>query len=390
MQSIPTMIYIEKNAVSAHAAELSSYGSRALIVTGGSSKRNGSLDDVTAALSANGVSFLIFNSVEENPSVETVTLAAGIAAGFGAEFIVAVGGGSPMDAAKAAALLAADKGGVIPIDYSVSDNIAHADYRFSESEMKKIEQILYTQSDRQALAVVCVPTTCGTGSEVTPISVLTSHILGTKKSIAYRIFPKLALVDYTYLKTMPYSCLVNTCADALAHMAESYLSNAVNAFSAAYSEKGLRLWGSAKGCLESEEAFRGMTDADYLTFMQASVFAGMSIAYTGTTLPHGLSYLLTYEKGVPHGKAVAVFLPGFIKFYENKSLAERVVCDMLGFTGIDGFRDYIRRLFGELPLPAQLCERNITGLLANPSKLKSYPYPVTAELLSGYLPYYNE
>ena len=89
-----------------------------------------------------------------------------------------------------------------------------------------------------------------------------------------------------------------------------------------------------------------MTDDEFSTFMQASVLAGMAIAYTGTSIPHGLSYTLTYENGVPHGKAVGVFLSGFLKKYGDSIEAEYVVKQLLGFYDIDAFRDYIRTLFG--------------------------------------------
>ena len=105
----------------------------------------------------------------------------------------------------------------------------------------------------------------------------------------------------------------STCVDALAHMIESRLNTNANAFSRAYAEEGMRLWASCKGCLETEERFAHMTDDEFSTFMQASVLAGMAIAYTGTSIPHGLSYTLTYENGIPHGKvskySVSVLLP---------------------------------------------------------------------------------
>ena len=173
------------------------------------------------------------------------------------------------------------------------------------------------------------PTTCGTGSEATPYSILTSHIKQTKKSIAHKIFPSLALVDYGYLKTSSYSGMKSTCVDALAHMIESRLNTNANAFSRAYAEEGMRLWASCKGCLETEERFAHMTDDEFSTFMQASVLAGMAIAYTGTSIPHGLSYTLTYENGIPHGKAVGVFLSGFLKKYGDSTEAGYVVNNFL-------------------------------------------------------------
>ena len=116
-----------------------------------------------------------------------------------------------------------------------------------------------------------------------------------------------------------------------------------------------------------------MTDDEFSTFMQASVLAGMAIAYTGTSIPHGLSYTLTYENGVPHGNAVGVFLSGFLKKYGDSTEVEYVVKQLLGFDDIDAFRDYIRTLFGKLDMSEELWKKDRDGILANPAKLKNYP-----------------
>ena len=181
----------------------------------------------------------------------------------------------------------------------------------------------------------------------------------------------------------------STCVDALAHMIESRLNTNANAFSRAYAEEGMRLWASCKGCLETEERFAHMTDDEFSTFMQASVLAGMAIAYTGTSIPHGLSYTLTYENGVPHGKAVGVFLSGFLKKYGDSTEVEYVVKQLLGFDDLDAFRDYIRTLFGKLDMSEKLWKKDRDGILANPAKLKNYPFELTADVLDDYVRYYN-
>ena len=252
-----------------------------------------------------------------------------------------------------------------------------------------MEELLYTSAKLPFYPIVCVPTTCGTGSEATPYSILTSHIKQTKKSIAHKIFPSLALVDYSYLKTSSYSGMKSTCVDALAHMIESRLNTNSNAFSRAYAEEGMKLWASCKCCLETEESLAHMTDDEFSTFMQASVLAGMAIAYTGTSIPHGLSYTLTYENGVPHGKAVGVFLAGFLKNYGDSAEAEYVVKQLLGFDNFDAFRDYIRTLFGKLDMSEKLWNKDRDGILANPAKLKNYPFELSADVLDDYVRYYN-
>ena len=197
------------------------------------------------------------------------------------------------------------------------------------------------------------------------------------------------MVDYGYLKTSSYGGMKSTCVDALAHMIESRLNTNANAFSRAYAEEGMKLWASCKGCLETEERFAHMTDDEFSTFMQASVLAGMAIAYTGTSIPHGLSYTLTYENGIPHGKAVGVFLSGFLKKYGDSTKADYVVKQLLDFDDLDAFRDYIRTLFGKLDMSEKLWKKDRDGILANPAKLKNYPFELTADVLDDYVRYYN-
>ena len=170
------------------------------------------------------------------------------------DMFVAVGGGSPMDASKAISMLA--KNGIVceNAEFSESESVVKAEKCELPDSIAKVEELLYTPAKLPFYPIVCVPTTCGTGSEATPYSILTSHIKQTKKSIAHKIFPSLALVDYSYLKTSSYGGMKSTCVDALAHMIESRLNTNANAFSCAYAEEGMKLWASCKGCLETEES----------------------------------------------------------------------------------------------------------------------------------------
>lgn len=112
MRNIPTDIYIENGAVKNHGGEIAELGKKAMIVTGRhSSAVNGSLDDVRAVLESQGIGYVIYNDIEENPSVETVYTAATAAVKYGVDMFVAVGGGSPMDASKAISMLA--KNGIV-------------------------------------------------------------------------------------------------------------------------------------------------------------------------------------------------------------------------------------------------------------------------------------
>ena len=122
------------------------------------------------------------------------------------------------------------------------------------------------------------------------------------------IFPTLALVDGKYLASAKKQLIVNTAVDALAHMVESILNVKSNAFNRMFPEYGLKLWGECKDALHASE---NVDSSLYEKLMLTSTIAGMSIAHTSTTLPHGMSYDLTLHAGVPHGPAVGYFLAAY-------------------------------------------------------------------------------
>ena len=180
MRNIPTDIYIENGAVKNHGDEISALGKRAMIVTGRhSSAVNGSLDDVRAVLESRGIGYVIYNDIEENPSVETVYTAATAAVKYGVDLFVAVGGGSPMDASKAISMLA--KNGIVceNAEFSESDGVVKTEKRELSENIAKVEELLYTSAKLPFYPIVCVPTTCGTGSEATQFTVITD----TKRNI---------------------------------------------------------------------------------------------------------------------------------------------------------------------------------------------------------------
>lgn len=352
---MPTLVYQERDCVCNHGKELAALGTKAMIVTGRHSSRvNGSLTDIEAILKESSIPYVIFDEIEENPSVETVMKARDFGIKEHVDFVIGVGGGSPMDACKAIALM-----------------ISNPD---------QDESVLYQSVQLPCMPVVAVPTTAGTGSEVTPYAILTLHKEKTKRGISHRIFPTIALLDAKYLKTASRDCFVNTTVDALSHLMESYLNTNANELNRTYSEKGLMIWGKVKDAIATNQ----LKDADYDKLMEASMLAGMAIAHTGTSLPHGMSYAITYEMGVPHGKAVGIFLAGFLKNYQNKEDSARVL-SLLGFTTVEEFAKYLKDLLGVVAIDDSLLKRDIEDMLGNQAKLANYPYSITYEELAGFL-----
>ncbi|MBR1862523.1 MAG: iron-containing alcohol dehydrogenase [Ruminococcus sp.] len=348
---MPTLLYSEENCVMGHAAELAALGRHALIVTGkSSSRKNGSLEDVINALSSQGRDYTVFDRVEENPSVETVMECRDLGIACGADMVIGVGGGSPLDAAKAAALM-----------------MRHPD---------KGWEFMYESDENDRVPLAAVPTTCGTGSEVTAVSVITRHDLGTKGSIRQKLFPDLALSDGKYLLNAPASVIRNTAVDALSHLLESGLNSGADDFSDMTVFAGLDMWKRCRPYIEGEKDLDGRA-AQML--MNASSFAGMAIAQHGTAVPHALSYLLTYEGGIPHGAAVGAFQAGYMSFADADR--QKALLSAAGLGDCEELRDLINRLC-PVSVSREILEKTAQVVLANPAKLATSPYPIDEKTMA--------
>ncbi len=350
---MPTTVYQEKDCVYNHRQELAALGHRALIVTGHSSaQRNGSYADVCAALDAEGVTHCLFDEVEENPSLETIMKARDLGVAEGADFVIGIGGGSPMDAAKAIALMIANP--------------------------KEEKEFMFQNNHPPVLPVAAVPTTCGTGSEVTGISVLTNHAKRTKGSIAPRIYPDLALVDAKYLDAAPVSLICNTATDALAHLVESYIHSTATDYTRMFVREGLRVWTGCKDALLALANSR-LDEETANQLMLASTYAGMAIAHTGTSIPHALSYYPTYHLHMPHGKACGYFLPGYLR--EAGEADRAAVLAMTGFANVDEMEAFLVEICQMEPLPEEARRAAADEVLAIPAKLALPPFPVDQEVV---------
>lgn len=350
---MPTKVYQEQDCVRHHAGELAAVGTKALIVTGKSSaKKNGSLDDVIAALEQHGTAYEVYDRIEENPSIETVMDARAFGLSAGADYVIGIGGGSPLDAAKAIALM-------------MKNPSKEADF-------------LYEKTQADALPVALVPTTCGTGSEVTPYAILTIHNKRTKSSLPHRIYPALALIDGKYLVSAPAHVLANTAVDALGHMIESYCNANATDYSRMCASSAMEVWARCKHVLTDRASAK---DEDYGALMEAAALAGMAITHTGTSLPHALSYKITYESGVPHGKAVGTFLAAYLSRADKKD--QEVILQKTGLQDIDTVKQFIRQAVGEVKVTKAFLKEGVEALMSNQAKLKNCPYPVDEAMVTA-------
>lgn len=290
---MPVPLHCESGCVLAYSHKLAQLGGSCLIVTGRTGARaSGALDDVQTALQLQGIEYTVFDEIEENPLVSTCHRAGRAARELGAEFIVAIGGGSALDAGKAVAVYAAnsDLGG---------------------------EEIYDLDWPLPALPCALVPTTAGTSSELDQTAVLTIDALGVKKSVGRAdMFPALALVDAKYTYSLPYRATVSTAVDAFSHCAESYFAQNADTISRMFALQGSALlWPSLTTLaglspfIEPEQIDTTLRD----DISAGCTLAGFSLGRCGTCFPHPLGYLLTEGYAIPHGSATGVFLPAFLQ-----------------------------------------------------------------------------
>ena len=337
---MPVTVYQEEECVIHHAKEIGSLGKRALIVTGRhSAKKNGSQADVEAALAKNGLLFDLFDEIEENPSVETVMKAVKAGREAGDDFVIGIGGGSPMDAAKAIGML-----------------IRHTDYTW--------EDLYRADADCSSVPLVLIPTTCGTGSEVTGASVLTRHDKKTKMSLPHKIFADLALLDGKYLAAAPESVLRNTAVDALGHMYESWINGNATEFSRMFVREGLRVWKQTKEVLIGKKK---PEREDFDRMLLASCCAGMAIAHTGTAIPHGLSYILTYDLHMPHGAAIGYFQEGYLREADEKD--RETLLALSGFRDLSELHDFYEAVCGKWEIPDSVMTRTYEAIASQEKRL---------------------
>lgn len=321
---LPTNINFGVEAIKNNYKALEPLGKKALIVMGqgGSARRNGALDDVCHGLQKCSIAGEIFDMVEANPSVATIRKGAEMAQVSKSDFVIGIGGGSPLDAAKAIAILAVNN--------------------ISDEELFKLEF-------KSALPVAAVPTTAGTGSEVTSASILTCPEIESKINVSSPlIIPRLAFLDPVYNVNVPRTITIDTAVDAFAHALEGYLAQRANPVTDILAREALGILGPK---LKEIAAGKDLVLADRENLLYASMLAGMVINHTGTSIPHALGYSLTYFKGLPHGQATGLILPAFMDFNLSHSNDPKVkaVLQYAGFNSVEELRSIFKSLLGNAP-----------------------------------------
>lgn len=249
---------------------------RAFIVTDPFMVKTGFADRIKSHLDRTGISYRLFDGVEPDPSLETVTKGTLLLLQDQADLIIALGGGSAIDAAKAIMFFG-----------------------------------LKARDCKRKPTLVAIPTTSGTGSEVTAFSVVTDKVNEVKIPLNDELLiPDVAILDARFTRTVPPSVTAATGMDVLTHAIEAYTSRQASAFTSIYSEYAIKYVFKylfrAYRCGDDMEAREKM--------LLASCMAGMAFNNSGLGITHSIAHSLGGLFHVPHGKANAVMLPYVIRF----------------------------------------------------------------------------
>ena len=315
-------------------------GKHGFIISGPTLNRLGVVGQCEEILTQAGIAVSTFCDTEGNPSVETVERAAEAFRESGADFIVALGGGSPMDVAKAVGVVAKYGGSIT--EYEGADKVPG-----------------------EIIPLIAIPTTAGTGSEVTAFSVITDHKRNYKLTVfSYKLIPAYALLDPLLLISAPASVAAACGIDALIHAEESYVSLDASPFSEAMSEKAMELIGrSIRTYVADRSNLEAASD-----MLAGSLFAGIAFSWARLGNIHAMSHPVSAYFHVAHGVANAILLPTIVeynaladhgryeKIYNYISKEKDPVIDFVPEMLVDEARDLLR----DLGIPQHLADVGVT------------------------------
>lgn len=302
---MPAKVVGGKDCISKNKA-LFKLGKSCMIVTGASSAiKSGALDDVIEALCDNGIEYIVYDKIKENPLLSTCYDGGVIGREFGCDFVVGIGGGSPMDAAKA-----------------IAGFIANPDI--------EPDGIFDVSGLAPSVPIVLVPTTSGTGSEGNPYSILTLDGMDKKRTFnSPHSYAKYAFLDYKYTLSLSRNYSLSTALDAFCHCIESYMSPKSTDMSRMFA-----LYGAKNIWKNFDELDRGeISEAAREALMYASFAGGVAINTTGTGFPHPMGYNLTFHSELPHGRACAVFIGKYVEYQSKCEEGRKLLCEFASYLG---------------------------------------------------------
>lgn len=295
-QKLPSKLYFEKNSV--RYLEKMPNIERVVIITDPGMVKFGLVARVVDVLRrrSNDVKYEIFSDVEPDPTTNTVKRGLDKIRAFEPDTIIAIGGGSPMDAAK-----------MMWLEYEHPE----IDFFGAKQKFLDIRKRAYKIPELgDKCQLVCIPTTSGTGSEVTPFAVITDSETGVKYPIAdYSITPSVAIVDPQFTYTLPKSMVAYTGMDVLTHAFESYVSAMASDYT-----RGLSLQAVELVFQSLRESYHTDKHEPKETMHNASTIAGMAFANAFLGINHSLAHKIGAEFNIPHGYANAILMPHVIRY----------------------------------------------------------------------------
>lgn len=284
-QSSKKLIYGE-DTVSLVGKEAVRFGNTAMIITGkGSSKKTGALDKVINSLNENFIEVIVFDEVESDPSVKTIRLGVETAKAKNVDVIIALGGGSPLDAAKAINMMLANEGDIV--DYETKG------------------------PEKAGLPLIAIPTTAGTGSEVSKYVVITDTDRKIKMLIGGEtLIPDVAILDPVLTVMMPPAVTAATGMDAITHAIEALISKKAQPITEMYAISAIKLI--------NDNLIKAVLDGGNLearmNMLLGQMYAGLAFSNASVALVHAMSRPLGAHFKVPHGLANAILLPSVMEF----------------------------------------------------------------------------
>jgi acetaldehyde dehydrogenase/alcohol dehydrogenase len=300
---LPPKIYFERNSI--NYLEKMSGLDRVFIVGDRGMEKLGYVKIVEDVLAKrnNPVQIQTFVDVEPDPSSDTVYKGTAMMKDFEPDAIVAIGGGSVMDAAKGMWLFYDAEGDFFGAKQKFLD-IRKRTYKFPKPTKSKL---------------ICVPTTSGTGSEVTPFAVITDSETGIKYPLAdYALTPDVALIDSQFIETVPPKVVADTGLDVLCHATESYVSAMASDYT-----RGLSLQAIKSVFDNLEKSYNGDLEAK-ARMHDASTIAGMAFANALLGINHSIAHKLGQTFHLPHGRCIAIAMPHVIRYNAKRPTKRQV------------------------------------------------------------------
>ncbi|MEK6200814.1 MAG: iron-containing alcohol dehydrogenase [Desulfobulbaceae bacterium] len=295
-------------------------GKKAVIVTGsGSMKRFGFLDKTINLLQEVGISSVVFEGVEADPSVETVMKGVDFFNRENPDLIIGLGGCSAIDAAKAMWVF----------------------YEHPEATFEEIVQPFTIKPLRNKARFVAIPSTSGTGTEATCVAVITDRKKGTKYPlVSYELCPDVAIVDGELAQSMPPHVTANTGLDALSHGVEAFVATMATPYTDALAHDSI--------CMVFKNLPRAYQNGEDMEARQAmhdaSCLAGMAFSNAILGIVHAIAHQIGGMFGVPHGRANAILMPNVIRFNSRDTDKYRLLAQALGKETAEDFAREIESL----------------------------------------------